>query len=79
MDLSLEMAAIAVSGVTQTFEGVGLRVLYLVERERCQLVGEDVPQVPDGPSGVYACPTFHDRCGIPIMEEWHPLYPMGFR
>ena len=33
----------------------------------------------DGPFGVYACSPFHDGCGIPIVEEWHPLYPVGFR
>lgn len=33
----------------------------------------------DGPSSVYAYPAFHDGCGIPIVEEWHPLYLIGFR
>ena len=69
------MAAIAVSGVTQTFEGVGLRVLYLVERERCQLVGEDVPQVPmDPPVFMLAPLSMTDveyqlwRSGIPYTQ-----------
>ncbi|KAL0015427.1 hypothetical protein SO802_002496 [Lithocarpus litseifolius] len=31
--------------ITQPLEGVGLRVLYLAERVRCQLVGEDALQL----------------------------------
>ena len=60
-------------------DGAGLRVLYPAEMVRCQLVGEDALLVPDGPSSFYAFPTFHDECRIPIVEEWHPLYPAGFR
>ncbi|KAK9996839.1 hypothetical protein SO802_021525 [Lithocarpus litseifolius] len=37
----LEASAVVVSGITQHFEGAGLRVLYLAERVHCQLVGED--------------------------------------
>lgn len=40
-DLNLEAATLVTSVITQPFVGVGLRALYLAERVRCQLVGED--------------------------------------
>ena len=48
-DLNLKAAAIIYSRVTQPLEGAGLRVLYLAERVSCQLMGEDMPQVPMDP------------------------------
>lgn len=45
MDPNLEAATIVISRITQHFEGTGLRVLYLAERVRCQLMGGDAPQV----------------------------------
>lgn len=39
--LNLEAATLFTSVITQPFMGVGLRVLYLAERIRYQLVGED--------------------------------------
>lgn len=45
----LEASALVISGITQPFEGAGLRVLYLSERVCCQLVGTDAPQVPMDP------------------------------
>ena len=44
-----EAADILASNLSQPLEGSGLRVIYLVERVCCQLVGEDVPQVPMNP------------------------------
>ena len=38
-----EAADILASNLSQPLEGSGLRVIYLVERVYCQLVGEDVP------------------------------------
>ena len=49
MTLNFEAFTVVASGITQTFEGVGLRVLYLVERVCCQLVGEDALHVPMDP------------------------------
>ena len=48
-DLNLKAAAIISSRVTQPLEGDGLKVLYLAKRVSCQLVGEDMPQVPMDP------------------------------
>ena len=48
-DPNLEIATIITSEITQPFEGAGLRVIYLAKRVCCQLVGEDVPQVPLDP------------------------------
>ena len=45
----LKAASLVMSEITQPFKGVGLRVLYLSERLRYQLVGEDAPQVPMDP------------------------------
>ena len=44
-DPNKEVAANFIFGITQPFEGAGLMVLYLAERVRFQLVGEDAPQV----------------------------------
>ena len=41
----LEATTIIYSAATQPLEGVGLRVLYLVERASCQLASADTPQV----------------------------------
>ena len=49
VDPNLEASAIVLSGITQPFEGSGLRVLYLAERVRCYLVGEDAAQAPMDP------------------------------
>ena len=46
VDLNLEAIAIVISRISQPFEGTSLMVLYLAERVRCQLMGEDAPQVP---------------------------------
>lgn len=45
VDPNLEAATIVISRITQHFEGASLRVLYLAERVRCQLMGRDAPQV----------------------------------
>ena len=37
------IAAIVATRITQPIEGVGLRVIYLVERVCCQLAGKDEP------------------------------------
>ena len=39
----LELVAFIASEITHPFEGAGLRVLYLAERVRCQLVGRNDP------------------------------------
>ena len=44
-DLDLEAATIMASKIMQPLESVGLRVLYLVERVCCQLVGIDALRV----------------------------------
>lgn len=44
-DPNLEAAAIVISRISQPFEGASLRVLYLVEKVCCQLMGKDTPQV----------------------------------
>ena len=49
MDPNLEAAAIVICEITQPFEGTSLKVLYLAERVRCQLVVKDAPQVPINP------------------------------
>ena len=71
-DPNLEAAAFVTSGITQPFEGVGLRVLYLAERVCCLLVGKDVPQIPmDPPVFILASLSMTDaeyqlwRNGIP--------------
>ena len=28
----------------------------------------------DGSSTIHTCPTFHDWCWVPAVEEWHSLY-----
>ena len=48
-DPSLEVAVILDSSLSQPFKGIGLRVIYLVERVCCQLAGEDALQVPMDP------------------------------
>lgn len=50
VDPKLEVATSITFEITQPFEGVGLRVLFLMERVRCQLVGEDASWVPLDPS-----------------------------
>ena len=76
MDLNLEAAAIVLSGITQPFEGAGLRVLYLAKRVRCQLVGEDALQVPINPPIFMLAPlSMTDvkyqlwRSGIPYTQR----------
>ena len=71
-DLGLEAAVIISFGTTQPLEGACLRVLYLAERASCQLVGEDIPQVPmDPPSFILALLSMTNvmrelwRIGIP--------------
>ena len=44
-DPNLEATTIITSGITQPFEGAGLRPLYLAERVCWQLVGEDALQI----------------------------------
>ena len=74
-DLNLEAAAIVLFGITQSFEGVGLRVRYLAKRVRCQLMGKDAPQVPmDPPVFMLAPLSMTDveyqlrRSGIPYTK-----------
>lgn len=38
----LEASTLVISKITQPFEGIGLRALYLAEKVCCQLVGEDM-------------------------------------
>ena len=57
-DLNLKAAAIIYSRVTQPLEGAGLRVLYMAERVSCQLMGEDMPQVPMDPPLFMLAPLF---------------------
>ena len=49
VDLGLKVATMVSSNLSQTFEGDGLRVIYLAERVCCQLAIEDVPRVPIDP------------------------------
>lgn len=44
--LDLKAFVVVASGITQTFEGPVLRVLYLDKQVRYQLVGKDAPYVP---------------------------------
>jgi len=46
MDPALEATALITSRITQPLEGVGLRVLYLIERVCYQPLGIDTPRVP---------------------------------
>ena len=73
VDLDLEAAAIISFGFTQPLEGTGLRVLYLANKVSCQLVGEDMPQVPMDPHPFHAYSILHDRYWVPVVEEWHTL------
>ena len=41
----MKATAFVTSKITQPFEGASLRVFYLAERVRCQLVGEDAPHI----------------------------------
>ena len=61
VDLDLEAAAIISFRFTQPLEGTGLRVLYLANKVSCQLVVEDMPQVPMDPCLFHAYSTLHDR------------------
>ena len=49
MTPDLEASVVLSFKITQPFEGVGLRVFYLAEWVRCQLVSKDAPQVPMDP------------------------------
>ena len=50
VDLNLEAATLLTSRISQPFLGASLRAFYLAERVRCQLVGEDAPQILVDPS-----------------------------
>ena len=54
----LEATAIIALEITQPFEGVGLRALYLAKRVQCQLVGRDNPQILMDPSKFIFAPHF---------------------
>ena len=56
--LDLEATAIIALDITQPFKGVSLRVIYLVERVRCQLVGRDDPQILMDPPEFMLVPCF---------------------
>ena len=48
-NLGLEVATILALSLSQPLEGSGLRVIYLEERECCQLAREDAPRGPIDP------------------------------
>ena len=48
-DSNLDVVAFITFEITQPCKGASLRVIYLAKRVCCQLVGEDVPQVPLDP------------------------------
>lgn len=75
VDPNSEAVTIDISRITQLFEGAGLRVLYLVERVCCQLVGGDAPQVPMDPLVFMLAPLYMTnaesqlwRSGIPYTQ-----------
>ena len=45
VDPNLVATPIVISKINHPFEGASLRVLYLANRIRCQLLGKDAPQV----------------------------------
>ena len=50
VDPNLEVAVLVTSGITQPFKDASLRVFCLAKKVRCQLVGEDAPQILMDPS-----------------------------
>ena len=72
VDLGLKVATMVSSNLSQTFEGDGLRVIYLAERVCCQLAIEDVPRVPIDPLVFMLAP--HSTMNAEY-ELWRPGIP----